>query len=206
MRCVKHNAETNVFCGRCETPVCPKCMVHSDVGVRCRSCSPPPKRKLMGGTTTLFLGAAVIVGILIAGSVGGFFSGKKSNGLGDLSGLGDIPGFAEPNITADKLVDPWVPPADGKQPASGHRFVAVEVVLENPSSSSDPAYTVPYSFKLVDTEGFVYGPNYEGAAPLLNEFPLNPGEKTRGWLTFEVDQRVKVASLTYDSESIALPR
>jgi hypothetical protein len=38
--CAKHKKEkTRVRCGRCETPVCPKCVVHGPVGVRCRECA-----------------------------------------------------------------------------------------------------------------------------------------------------------------------
>jgi hypothetical protein len=31
-------------CGRCETPICPKCVVFTDVGARCPTCA--PRRKL----------------------------------------------------------------------------------------------------------------------------------------------------------------
>lgn len=38
--CYRHKKEvTRVRCGRCERPLCPRCMVHSPAGVRCRDCS-----------------------------------------------------------------------------------------------------------------------------------------------------------------------
>ena len=38
--CVNHaDAMTSVTCGRCEEPICPRCMVHGPVGVRCRECA-----------------------------------------------------------------------------------------------------------------------------------------------------------------------
>src|SRR5436190_24115032 len=38
--CYRHKKEvTRVRCGRCETPLCPRCMVFSPAGVRCRDCS-----------------------------------------------------------------------------------------------------------------------------------------------------------------------
>lgn len=31
--------ETALRCSRCETPICPRCLVHSPVGARCRDCA-----------------------------------------------------------------------------------------------------------------------------------------------------------------------
>ncbi len=38
--CFKHKKEqTRVQCGRCERPICSKCMVMGPAGVRCKSCA-----------------------------------------------------------------------------------------------------------------------------------------------------------------------
>lgn len=38
--CARHTKVTTlVRCGRCETPICTRCMVHSPAGVRCRDCA-----------------------------------------------------------------------------------------------------------------------------------------------------------------------
>ena len=40
MKCAAHpDIETNLRCGKCGTPVCPKCMVPGPVGVRCPQCA-----------------------------------------------------------------------------------------------------------------------------------------------------------------------
>ncbi len=40
--CYRHPArETWVSCGRCGKPLCPDCMVHGPVGIRCRECLLP---------------------------------------------------------------------------------------------------------------------------------------------------------------------
>ncbi len=40
MRCADHpNIETNLRCGKCEKPICPKCLVQTPVGARCRECA-----------------------------------------------------------------------------------------------------------------------------------------------------------------------
>lgn len=38
--CARHKREvTRVRCGRCDTPICPRCTVHGPAGVRCRDCA-----------------------------------------------------------------------------------------------------------------------------------------------------------------------
>lgn len=40
MRCAKHpKVETNVTCSKCGKPICPKCMVQTPVGMRCKECA-----------------------------------------------------------------------------------------------------------------------------------------------------------------------
>ncbi|MFQ5988119.1 MAG: hypothetical protein ACE5H6_04635 [Dehalococcoidia bacterium] len=40
MRCATHpEVETNLSCGRCGRPICPKCMVQTPVGTRCLDCA-----------------------------------------------------------------------------------------------------------------------------------------------------------------------
>ncbi len=40
MNCARHpNVETALTCGKCGTPICPKCLVQTPVGARCPSCA-----------------------------------------------------------------------------------------------------------------------------------------------------------------------
>jgi hypothetical protein len=40
MRCAYHpDVETNLRCGKCDKPICPKCMVQTPVGARCPDCA-----------------------------------------------------------------------------------------------------------------------------------------------------------------------
>ncbi len=40
MKCATHpKVETNLRCGKCGKPICPKCMVQTPVGARCRDCA-----------------------------------------------------------------------------------------------------------------------------------------------------------------------
>ncbi|HLZ27345.1 MAG TPA: B-box zinc finger protein [Chloroflexota bacterium] len=40
VRCARHpNTETVLRCGRCNTPICPRCLVGTPVGARCPTCA-----------------------------------------------------------------------------------------------------------------------------------------------------------------------
>jgi hypothetical protein len=40
VRCARHpNVETVLRCGRCDTPICPRCLVPTPVGARCPDCA-----------------------------------------------------------------------------------------------------------------------------------------------------------------------
>ena len=40
MKCATHpNVETNLRCGKCGKPICPKCLVQTPVGARCQDCT-----------------------------------------------------------------------------------------------------------------------------------------------------------------------
>ena len=42
--CARHpGVETGLACGRCGTPICPRCAVMTDVGARCPACAPARK-------------------------------------------------------------------------------------------------------------------------------------------------------------------
>lgn len=82
MQCARHpNVETELSCGRCETPICPRCAVFTDVGARCPACAPArklpqfeigPLYLLRGGAAALAAGAGLgaVWGVLLPGRMG----------------------------------------------------------------------------------------------------------------------------------------
>ena len=70
LHCARHpNVETVLRCGRCETPICPRCSVITPVGARCPDCARvrrPPMYDLSGRYVWQALAAAV--GLVVAGS------------------------------------------------------------------------------------------------------------------------------------------
>jgi len=63
MRCATHpDVETNLRCGKCGKPICPKCLVQTPVGARCQDCAQLQKLPTFHVTTGYYLraiGAAV---------------------------------------------------------------------------------------------------------------------------------------------------
>jgi hypothetical protein len=55
MQCATHpKTETVLKCGRCETPICPRCTVHTPVGARCRSCASNKSSPLFHASPTQY--------------------------------------------------------------------------------------------------------------------------------------------------------
>jgi len=68
MKCAYHpDVETNLRCGKCDKPICPKCMVQTPVGARCRDCAGLDKLPTFRVSTRYYLIAAgTAVGMAIA--------------------------------------------------------------------------------------------------------------------------------------------
>ena len=59
MICAYHpDVETNLRCGKCDTPICPKCMVQTPVGARCPDCAKLYKLPTYRVSTKYYLMAA----------------------------------------------------------------------------------------------------------------------------------------------------
>ncbi len=72
LRCAAHpDVETNLRCGKCGKPICPKCMVQTPVGARCRECAKLYKLPTYRVSSVYYLravgaalGSAVIIGLI----------------------------------------------------------------------------------------------------------------------------------------------
>lgn len=74
MQCAAHpDTETELACGKCEKPICPKCLHYTPVGVRCRECANLkrlPQYEVSLAYMARGLGAALVVGA-VAGAIWG---------------------------------------------------------------------------------------------------------------------------------------
>ena len=79
MKCATHpKVETNLRCGKCGKPICPKCLVQTPVGARCPDCAKLYRLPTYRVSTQYYLraavtglGMAIICGI-VWGLVGNF--------------------------------------------------------------------------------------------------------------------------------------
>jgi hypothetical protein len=73
-RCANHpSVETLVSCSNCGKPICPDCMVHAPVGVKCRDCARMPRSALVRlkpekavRAIAATIGAALLIGVALA--------------------------------------------------------------------------------------------------------------------------------------------
>ena len=92
--CARHpGVETALRCQSCETPICPKCLVYSPVGAKCKDCARVMRSPIYVLTPALFLrtaGAALAGGLIMGFAWGlilvpfqfGFLSILLGAGLG----------------------------------------------------------------------------------------------------------------------------
>jgi hypothetical protein len=84
--CARHpQVETSLRCGRCGTPICPRCLVQTPVGARCPTCA-NVRRIPTVDVKPVFLArgfaAAVVAGIVVGGVWGLALPGRNTGFLG----------------------------------------------------------------------------------------------------------------------------
>lgn len=100
--------------------------------------------------------------------------------IGDRIEIGDY------IITVNGTENPYIESKTYSQPDSGNKYIAVEVTYENETKDSI-SYNV-YDWLLSDSDGYTYDQAWGSKEPNLSSGDLNPGEKVRGWVTFEVPE------------------
>ena len=104
-RCAAHpGVETYLRCGRCETPICPRCLVMTPVGARCRGCARLKKLPMfVVGPLDYIRGAAAGVGAAVVGAaLLAFIPGLGFFGFILMLGLGYAAGQATAAATNRK--------------------------------------------------------------------------------------------------------
>jgi len=82
------------------------------------------------------------------------------------------------------------------KPEAGKLWVAALVEIEG--INPDGASYNPFFFKVRDEQGFEYNFAAFGREPALKSGnDLKPGQKVKGWMTFEVPKTVKALTLVY---------
>lgn len=79
--------ETALRCQQCDTPICPRCLVQSPVGAKCKDCARVVKSPIytLSGIYIVRAAIAAIVGGVAMGIVWGLVSSQLAGGLGFVS-------------------------------------------------------------------------------------------------------------------------
>jgi hypothetical protein len=100
LRCARHpNIETALRCGRCETPICPQCLIMSPVGARCPTCAQVKRfalmlkpmevvRAVVFGIGVAAIGTVVLVAIPFLQFLGLFAYAALGFGVGEAVAVG----------------------------------------------------------------------------------------------------------------------
>lgn len=100
-------------------------------------------------------------------------------------------------VVLHAIADPWTSDGIFQQPAEGRRLVAFDVTID--FFDDDGTHNAnPFHFSLTDTADFAYAEVLRGPEPMLQAVALGSGQKTRGWIAFEVDGTTPLDTLTYD--------
>lgn len=82
--CARHpEVETGLACGRCDTPICPRCLVYTAAGTRCPDCARAPTlpiHQVGAGDTLRILGVSIPLAIML-GIAGALLFPPRGGGL-----------------------------------------------------------------------------------------------------------------------------
>lgn len=114
--------------------------------------------------------------------------------------LGDLIEQEGYSFVAVTLEDP-APPGLIYSPTDGTKLVAVEVVIGN--VSGEVITTNPLNATLLDTEGFAYQAELAGRDDQLVLVDLEPGERVKGWIAFEIPESSEADIIKYEVETFS---
>ena len=79
--CARHpDVESYLRCGKCDTPICPRCLVQTPVGARCRDCANLSRLPTFNVTPAFFargMTAALVSGLLVGAAWAFLFGGAR---------------------------------------------------------------------------------------------------------------------------------
>jgi hypothetical protein len=108
-------------------------------------------------------------------------------------GVGGTATGQEYTVTLYQLLDP-APAGQYLQPKAGMRWVAVDIEITN--TGGTPLDYNMFFCKLKTTDHREYNATVGAADPPLHSGKQQPGEATRGWVTFEIPADSQLATLS----------
>ena len=117
------------------------------------------------------------------------------------SNLGDLVEQDGYSLVAEMVEDP-APHGIIYSPTEGTKLIAVQIVVANVSGELITVNAL--GAYLVDTDGYVYQAELAGRDGQIELVDLNPGERVRGWIAYEVPENSTPESIKYQVSNFPL--
>ena len=88
LTCARHGEATRLRCVSCDSAICPRCLVRTDVGLRCESCERPGRGPLTGTGRRVRVAAACGLALAIGGAVAALLLSGDGGGRAPSGGTG----------------------------------------------------------------------------------------------------------------------
>jgi hypothetical protein len=148
------------------------------------------------GTGILWL--VLLAALGAAGDRGRDASSNESAGANEAQAVAGAAAEAEHvRVVLHEIADPWEPQGLFQQPPEGRRLVAFDLTIEFFDNDGTHGAN-PFHFRLTDANEFAYAEALRGPEPRLETVLLGTGQKTRGWIAFEVESGTPLKLLKYD--------
>ena len=214
--CERHHTKTALRCGRCETPICARCCVRTDVGQRCPTCAGGRQRRIRGlhaGQRWPVMLAATVAVIVIAGLI--FVWAHRNSGTTVVIPPGQqvLAYRSIDNASADySLVIPsgWLPAADNTSTTLSYADTPPAEGSVHVSVGFDPAPLSQHVANLVTALRAQGGQDFSQMPEMISglaairldyRFPLSPNSGSR--LTNHTSYLVKRDSTSVVSFQLA---
>lgn len=108
--------------------------------------------------------------------------------------LGDLIESDGYSLVAEAVEDPTTP-GILYTPVEGTKLIAVQIAVGN--VSGEVVTINALNATLVDTEGYVYTAELGGRDEQIDLIDINPGERARGWVSFQIPEGATPESIIY---------
>lgn len=211
LRCEEHGTATLLSCAQCDTPLCPRCAVFTEVGQKCRNCSgrraPSRSRRF----------APLVLGLLAVAAIGGGAAylasdAFQSTGSGSASATTTVPVVGIGTEVTDRgltfMVNSFecgpkeLGTEENRQMAAG-RYCFLDISVRN-TGNSPAVFPGEQQFLIDSTERRHVADLRATINHALPERPqfltnsqLNPGGEIEGVLVYDVAESAEVVEVEF---------
>ena len=120
LRCERHDEPTRLTCVDCDRPICPKCMVRTEVGLKCEPCAAPASSSVAPRRSARLPLLLTLAGLAVLGVLATVLLSDGSGGDGTTAPLPPVGTWSEmPNLATIRGTTTAVVLEDGRVLAAG---------------------------------------------------------------------------------------